>query len=573
MAGVSPNLKVNVGADTSQFDKSMKAAKAEIRDFGKVSDNVLDSLGRAVGVDVKEIETMSNAIRGMGRQLSESGNEGAAGLAKILSSMSALRVGIAALGIAGVVASFKALNSEAEAFKSTVAGANLELQTAAFIEAYTQAFHDFNAETGQAVANFEEKWKRTFAVFAANFKQNVVGFLTGQQATPTASLPNMFISGNPQQMAFAASVGERARQITEELYKLDRQRSDLTREIADLDARIASNRAVMRDSTYSLTERLAAYDALVEDINTKERLLVPIEQQRTALMDEMVGLTQSSPAAVDAANEQYVRQQTLVKSIKDEKASLLRYVNSLRNQNEKNNEILQRQLELEKQIAQSRRDLGALDLSVNNIEGPGASVQVPVGLVPRQTPEDFQEIVRAQFGDTTMVIGVQLDKERFVELGREIEMLVGSLANNVGEAIGGLVGDLVSGGDAWGNFANAALSSFGDLAMSVGKMAIAVGVATLGIKAALESLNGWVAIAAGTALVALGAAVKSGLSNVAAGNYSASAAVASGNYSAGTTSEYETREINVKVTGTLEADGDKLKAVLNNTDNRNGYTT
>jgi hypothetical protein len=143
----------------------------------------------------------------------------------------------------------------------------------------------------------------------------------------------------------------------------------------------------------------------------------------------------------------------------------------------------------------------------------------------------------------------------------------------VSESIGTLIGDLVTGGDAWANFANNALSAFGDMAIAVGKMAIGTGVATIGIKKALESLNGYVAIAAGAALVALGAAVKSGLSNVASGDYSAAGGGYSGDYaSAGGSNGYETRDVKVYVTGTLEADGDKLITVINNANNKNYYT-
>jgi hypothetical protein len=97
-------------------------------------------------------------------------------------------------------------------------------------------------------------------------------------------------------------------------------------------------------------------------------------------------------------------------------------------------------------------------------------------------------------------------------------------------------------------------------------------VATIGIKKALESLNGYVAIAAGAALVALGAAVKSGLSNVASGDYSAAGGGYSGSYaSSGGGDGYETREVQVNVTGTLVANGDQLVTVINNTNKKNYY--
>ena len=86
-------------------------------------------------------------------------------------------------------------------------------------------------------------------------------------------------------------------------------------------------------------------------------------------------------------------------------------------------------------------------------------------------------------------------------------------------------------------------------------------------------MNGYAAIAAGAALVALGSAVKSSLSSVASGDYSASAGgYSSGGYSSGGGGDYETREVKVYVTGTLEADGDKLITVINNTNKKNYYT-
>ena len=571
-----PNLKVNVGADTSQFTKGMKTAKAELRDFAKVSDNALGSIGNMLGVDTGKVEQFASAIRGMGRQLSEAGSTGAKALGSLLSGVSTLGVGIAALGISGAVASFRALNSEAEAFKNTVAGANLEMQTAAYIETYRQVFHDFNKETGQSVAEFESKWKKTFAVIGANFKQNFVGILTGQQSVPS-SLPNMFLPGNAQQMGAALGAAGRAEQISEELYKLDRQRSDLTREIADLDARIATNKEKMRDATVSLVERLAAYDQIVTDINKKESLLVPIEKRRTELMDEMVSLTASSPAAVDAANQQYVRQQSLVKSLTDEKAALLRYVNGIRSQAEKQTAEMEKQLELQKQIAQSRADLAALDLSVSGVPTAGATTSAGGALIPQtiDTTEMQAQLNASLGGQLYLQVGIEIDKGQFLDVTRELETMIGSMADSMANAIGGLLGDLITGGDAWGNFANAALSAFGDMATAVGRIAIEAGIASLGIKAALETLGpggAAIAIAAGTALVALGAAVKAGLSNVASGNYGASANVASSAYSYGG-GDYETREVEVKVTGTLQADGDALVAVIDGTNKKKGLTT
>ena len=175
--------------------------------------------------------------------------------------------------------------------------------------------------------------------------------------------------------------------------------------------------------------------------------------------------------------------------------------------------------------------------------------------------------------EMSILLHPKIDEKEAIDISRELASLIEQGAVSVSESIGNLIGDLVTGGDAWKNFTNGAISAFGDMAISVGKMAIATGVATLGIKEALESLNGYVAIAAGAALVALGSAVKTGLANIAGGDYSA----AGGGYSSGLSygsagGGDETREATVNVTGTLEADGDKLITVLNNTNRKNYYT-
>jgi hypothetical protein len=79
-------------------------------------------------------------------------------------------------------------------------------------------------------------------------------------------------------------------------------------------------------------------------------------------------------------------------------------------------------------------------------------------------------------------------------------------------ALGEGLGQLLAGGDLK-SVLNSFLSVLSEGLISVGKLAIATGIAMLGIKAALESMNPYAAIAAGIALVALGSAVKAKLSD------------------------------------------------------------
>ena len=142
-------------------------------------------------------------------------------------------------------------------------------------------------------------------------------------------------------------------------------------------------------------------------------------------------------------------------------------------------------------------------------------------------------------------------------------------------AIGELVGNLINGEDAWSSFGNAAAGAIADMAIAVGKAIMQEGIAIEAAKLAMTTLSGVGAIAAGAALVAIGTALKTSLSNAAKGNYSASSSVASSSYgnSSSMAREYSSRELNVKVTGTLAASGSQLVAVLNNEENRRSHTT
>ena len=104
-------------------------------------------------------------------------------------------------------------------------------------------------------------------------------------------------------------------------------------------------------------------------------------------------------------------------------------------------------------------------------------------------------------------------RDTTIDIGREIEGVFQSMAVGIGESLG----NMIAGVEGYDNAGNMILGVLADLAIQVGQIAVGVGVATLGIKESLESLNPVVAIAAGTALIALGTAAKGMLKSAAGG--------------------------------------------------------
>lgn len=87
------------------------------------------------------------------------------------------------------------------------------------------------------------------------------------------------------------------------------------------------------------------------------------------------------------------------------------------------------------------------------------------------------------------------------QLGGVFESGLEDLASGIGAALGQAI---ATGGSLGSQLGAVLLGTLGGVATQIGKMAIGIGIALEGIKKALQSLNPFVAIAAGIALVALG---------------------------------------------------------------------
>lgn len=153
---------------------------------------------------------------------------------------------------------------------------------------------------------------------------------------------------------------------------------------------------------------------------------------------------------------------------------------------------------------------------------------------------------------------------------RSAESISNSINQSVNAAVAGsaeIIGEMLVMGASFDQIGKTIgiflLDTLGNLMMQVGESAIAVGLAIEGIKDALMSLNPAVALAAGIALVALGAAVKGYLANTAE-EYSSPTAFAEGGIVSGPTNaligEYAGARRNPEVVAPL----DRLTSIITN---------
>lgn len=668
--GKQPNMKVNVTADNSDLSRKMKDSKAAVKDFEKVSGDALDSFASALGVNTGQVEKMANAIKGLGDKMQKSGSEGVKSFGQLLSSVSGFSAALAGVGIAGVVASFKALNEQAETFKGTLEGASLDLMTQSYIDTYRQVLNDFNRETAKTVAEAEQSWKIAWNTFTTNLSYVITSGSIKAGDSVLGGLLKILRGGDKEAAAAATQAATEAMRLTERMYNIQVRLNNKTVEWARMERQIAEYKRIAYDKSVDTATQQEALNKATQLIGQRYKEEARLKKQLADLQFQYNDLASSSLEDIQKANQLRVDEENTVARMNNALRELSERQATIRLNAEKEAEAREQALEYAEAMAKSRAELAdwareaGLDkpivpdieippvevkvddsnvklpditlevkLPVDELEQPVADLtellsqsvdviddavqpaqemssifQIAAGIVAGMSddiakmagnlktisatastsvsatyngPADIKSLLpkgAEALVETGLAIPItpELDTSGVVDITNELQSVMTSAFDMIGVSIGELIGDLATGGDAWGNFASTAIGAFGDMAISIGKMAISTGVATLGIKMALQSLNPYVAIAAGTALVALGAAVKAGLSNIASGSYSSSANVATaGGY--GSTSmlgsDFETREMKVEVTGTLRASGNELLTVIENENTRKKHTT
>ena len=207
--------------------------------------------------------------------------------------------------------------------------------------------------------------------------------------------------------------------------------------------------------------------------------------------------------------------------------------------------------------------------SLQRTEAPSKITPISAGSVSGQTPN----LDTSKLGDMSGFLKDNAAKNRaamaeymadwnnfMTELNQSINQGLSDAITSLASGLGQLAAGAITGKD----FGKQVLGVIGKFMTMMGGLFITMGVSMLQMQASLASLNPFGVIAAGVALVAAGAAISSlaskGPSGVASGGGSYSAA---GGYSSG---QQRTQQIPLK--GEFELRGDKLVAVIDNTNRR-----
>lgn len=603
------NLNVKFNGDASGVKKASKEAQGAVKAFEKTGDDALGALGNMLGVNTGKIGEFIDRTSAMAKGMKAVGAEGKGAMTLIGNSATLAAAAVAAVGVAAAKLAFDQLNIQAKAYESTLEGIVYLEKQRDFRGTYAQALGEISGTDGSAWTKIKEFGKNAGAVLGASVGQGLLNVVTKPLSVLNGEVGGF---GAPQGLtkmvedgAKAYAIGKASAEVAGQITIHMDEMEDHEREILKMDADIARYRTIASDKEENAAKRADAVKKAQELIAQKYQTRIQDQTKLGELMAQHNSYTLSSEEASDAEADAQAKIYLLKAQQEQEERSLLK----LRDQANKalNNGASDFQKALDKahktiddmiwkvdQYETKHMNLALLDplsggLPTTGVKSKGIEVgvyKIGDGIIKDNSIKQrgqklygWDELSKGGYASKEHVESVKKlwenQKTYNAALERTVTLLAETSFETLGEGLGQLTANLINGTDAWKTFANMGVSAFADMAVSVGKIAIQTGVATSGIKVALKSLNPYVAIAAGTALVALGTAAKTSLSNVANGSYSySSASVASSSYSSSASSQdfraTETRKI--EVTGTLKADGGALVAVLNNENRRRYYT-
>jgi hypothetical protein len=156
-------------------------------------------------------------------------------------------------------------------------------------------------------------------------------------------------------------------------------------------------------------------------------------------------------------------------------------------------------------------------MATSAMEGiSGAGIQTPISDMIAADTERIPEVMREQ---QTALSQARLDAlNRAAEFNQGVNRILSQGASQLANGIGNAIGSAITGGGKMANkLSKVLLGTIGGMAVQLGKLAIKIGITLEKVKLAFKGPSGFLAIAAGAALVALGSLFKAGAAKIGGG--------------------------------------------------------
>lgn len=624
----SSTAQVVFKGNTADLQKKLKVAEKGMQEFKDMGSDALSSIGDLFGVNTGKIGDMLGSVKKLGAGFQAMGSTGGAAFAGLSKGAATLAGGIAAIGIAGLVAGFKELNRQADLFSQTDVGAAFVNVNKAWRDTYSMATMDAG-QGGGAWLKFKEDFKNAGAQMGAIFGNSFAGVMQGQ--------------GFGESIRNALDTHTKARQqamnaipYATELEKAQRYMRDQSMVWAQQSAQIKAYERIARDTSKSEKERndaiIAAKELTIQKDNDRTEALKRVYEAQKALNEQ----TTTTAAGIQDQVDKFNEWQNSIEQSESNLSSLERVENRINKSGGGGISSTAKAVDHLGEAIKSLHSSVEGAVNVNKVFGDSqdelkvsadAYKSALEGIVSTYGTEDervkglideYQKLAKARddaanemtrietptalasitpvatkkgvAGQMQGIAGWKMP-ELTEEQQRYYNFLQGMVdaSEKANEAIRDALVDGISNSIQYladcfmgleefngAGLLSALLTPLANVAVEMGEILIAQGIGVEACKKALESLNGYAAIAAGVALVTIGAAAKAGLrsavNHATGGGYSTSVASSAYTSTASNPSSFG-REMEVKVTGTLTANGSQLVAVLNNEHNRNSYTT
>ena len=602
----SKKLKVSVDADASGFKKEMAAAKKSTEEFSKAADEMSDSLEDALGVPISSVTKIGDKLKAAGVLMKSFATDGEKSFQTVALGAKMVSTAVAGIGLAGLLAAFKSINAEAERFRGTMQGAAVAVQDEAWKNTYKQYVSDqvgIGEKAVDSINGWSKFWTKLGAAWTLALKNGFVGEqYYGEMAEEASRIAEGADDAAKKAAAYAKVIfdtieGIKDKQIEwknslSEVAALMLTASDKSKTVQERQEAVAKAIALQKQVSgdqiamqKTLADNIKAQNDLasssVEDMDRQRSAYAAVEDLSRDLNQRLREMTslQNEIANSAAATEQKWRD-GVNKAINIGMTELTKF-----------NAEMDKALEMRDKMAMDniaaplksmsasltgRADngkglMGGINLDDSALKGLRQLTQFDTsavdGLLSKIDPSKLSESFKGYYNFLDEMIKATDDANKALN-----DAIVGGISDSfqyLANCVAGL--DELSGA----GMMNALLSPLAEAAIKMGEIMVSAGLASEAFKSMLT--NPYTAIAAGAALIAVGAAAKAGLQaaiNSATGTSYVASTVASSGYSNNSSNDRSwEREMTLHVTGTLQADGSKLVAVLNNEANRKRYTT
>ena len=601
----SKKLKVSVDADASGFKKEMAAAKKSTQEFSKAADEMSDSLEDALGVPISSVTKIGDKLKAAGVLMKSFATDGEKSFQTVALGAKMVSTAVAGIGLAGLLAAFKSINAEAERFRETMQGASVIAQDEAWKNTYKQYVSDqvgIGEKAVDSISGWSKFWTKLGAAWTLALKNGFAGEqYYGQMAEEASRIAEGADDAAKKAAAYAKVIfdtieGIKDKQIEwknslSEVAALMLTASDKSKTVQERQEAVA--KAIALQKTVSgdqiamqktLADNIKAQNDLasssVEDMDRQRSAYAAVEdlsrdlnqrlREMTSLQNKIAnGAAATAKAWADNVNKAIEVGTTEVAKFNAEMEKAM----DMRDKMASDNRFAP--LKALPGSLTGKADngvglMGGINMDESALKGLKQFTQFDTsavdGLLSKIDPSKLSESLKGYYNFLDEMVKATDDANKALN-----EAIVGGISDSfqyLANCVAGL--DEMSGA----GMMNALLSPLAEAAIKMGEIMVSAGLASEAFKSMLT--NPYTAIAAGAALIAVGAAAKAGLqaaANSATGTSYVASSVASSGYSNNNSGDRSwEREMTLHVTGTLQADGSKLVAVLNNEANRKRYT-